>query len=107
LGRGSGFASRFSGVSNEFSGASLCRCGAGAAVECVRAATIIGNRWPFQRSWSAQAQHISLAKLVVRIGVVSRWCMWPTVDMWPGRPVVMSNVVVFYDDIGVFVSVFG
>jgi hypothetical protein len=27
--------------------------------------------------------------------------------MWPGRPVVVPNVIVFYDDIGAFISVFG
>jgi hypothetical protein len=50
---------------------------------------------------------ISLAKLVVKVRVVSRWRVLLTVGMWPGRPVVVSNVIVFYDDIGAFISVFG
>jgi hypothetical protein len=27
--------------------------------------------------------------------------------MWPGRPMVVSNMIVFHNDIGAFVSVFG
>jgi hypothetical protein len=33
--------------------------------------------------------------------------VWPIVGMWPGRPVVVPNMVVFHDYIGAFVSVFG
>jgi hypothetical protein len=54
-----------------------------------------------------QAYHISLSKLVVKVGAVFRWHVWPIVAMWPGRPVVVPNVVVLYDDISAFVSVFG
>jgi hypothetical protein len=58
------------------------------------------------RIWSVQAMHFSLAGLVFKIGVVSSWSVWSTAGMWPGRPVVMPNMVVFHDDIGVFISVF-
>jgi hypothetical protein len=33
--------------------------------------------------------------------------MCPTVGMWPGRPMDVPNVVMFHDDIGAFISVFG
>jgi hypothetical protein len=72
----------------------------------VPAATMTGGRWLW-RTRSVQAQHIYLAKLVVKVGAISRWRVWPTVGMWPGRPVVVPNVVMFHDDIGAFVSVFG
>jgi hypothetical protein len=52
------------------------------------------------------SQHISLAKLVVKVGAISRWRVWSIVGMWPGRPVVVSNMVMFLGDMGVFVSVF-
>jgi hypothetical protein len=42
-------------------------------------------------------------KLIIKVGVVSHWRVWMTVGMWPGRPVVVLNVVVFHDDIGAFV----
>jgi hypothetical protein len=32
--------------------------------------------------------------------------VWPTVGMWPGRPVILSDVVVFQDDIGALESEF-
>jgi hypothetical protein len=51
--------------------------------------------------------HISLAELIVKVRVVSRWRVWSIVGMWPGRPVVVPNMVVFHDDIGAFGSVFG
>jgi hypothetical protein len=54
-----------------------------------------------------QALHISLAELVVKIGAVFRWRVWPTVGMWPGRPEVVPNMVMFHDDVGALVSVFG
>jgi hypothetical protein len=114
---------------------------------------------PLWRTQSTQCQHIYLA-LIVKVGLVYRWCVWSTVGMgrhefrhclrrglyrwslkvksdllargdvmtmtlvrnlddglpiqwrvcasygWPGWPVV-PNVVVFYADIGTFVSVFG
>jgi hypothetical protein len=65
-----------------------------------------GMRWLW-RTRSAQVLHISLAELVIKVGVVSRGRVWSIVGMWPGRPVVVPNMVVFHDDIGAFVSVFG
>jgi hypothetical protein len=55
----------------------------------------------------AQVQHISLAKLVVEVGAMSRSRVWTIVGMWPDRPIVVPNMVVLYDDIIAFVSVFG
>jgi hypothetical protein len=67
---------------------------------------MMGMRWLW-RTRSAQALHISLAELVVKVGAVSRGRVWLIVGMWPGRPVVVPNMAVFHDDIGAFVSVFG
>jgi hypothetical protein len=55
----------------------------------------------------AQVQHISLAKLVVEVGAMSRWRVWTIVGMWPHRPMVVPKMVVLHDDIIAFVSVFG
>jgi hypothetical protein len=54
-----------------------------------------------------QTYHISFLKLVVKVGAVFPWPVWPIVGMWPGQPMVVPNVVVLHDDIGAFVSVFG
>jgi hypothetical protein len=55
-----------------------------------------------------QAQHIYLAELVVKFQSCLSLGMchvWPTVGMWPCRLVVLSDVVVFHNDIGAFVSI--
>jgi hypothetical protein len=65
-----------------------------------------GNLWHVEDSVGASL-HISLAELVVKVGAVFRWCVWLTVDMWPGRPEVVPNMVVFHDDVDAFVLVFG
>jgi hypothetical protein len=44
-------------------------------------------------------------ELIFKVGVVSRWRLWPTVGMRLGRSVVMPNMAVFHDDIGAFVSI--
>jgi hypothetical protein len=63
------------------------------------------NWWKVEDS--VGGKFISLPKLVIKVGAVFRWRVWPTVGMWLGRLVVVPNMVVFHDDIGVFVSVFG
>jgi hypothetical protein len=64
----------------------------------VPVATMTGNRWHVEDSVSASL-HISLLELVVRVDVVRRWRVWPTIGMWPGQQVVVPHVIVFYDDI--------
>jgi hypothetical protein len=65
-----------------------------------------GNRWHVEDSVGASL-HISLAELVVKVGAVFCWRVWLTIGMWPGWPEVVPNMVVFHDDVGAFVSVFG
>jgi hypothetical protein len=52
-------------------------------MERVQVVTMMSNPWsfPWWRTRSAQAQHISFAKLVVRVGAVCPWCMWLIVGM--------------------------
>jgi hypothetical protein len=73
-------------------------------VEGAHAVAMTGTSGLLWRTRSAQAYHISLANLVVKVGAVYIWRVWPTVGMWPARRVVVPNVVVFQDDIGAFVS---
>jgi hypothetical protein len=66
-----------------------------------------GNRRSFVEDSVSASPTISLVKIVVKVGSVSCCRVWPTVGMWSGQPVVVSNVVVCYDDIDVFLSVLG
>jgi hypothetical protein len=48
--------------------------------------TLTGNRWLW-RTRSVQALQISLVELVVKVGAVFYWCVWPIVGMWSDRSV--------------------
>jgi hypothetical protein len=83
---------------------SLVLCGVALESELrssVPVATMTGMRWLWTTR-SAQALHISLAELVVKVEAVSHGRVWSIV----GRPVVVLNMIVFHNDICAFVSVF-
>jgi hypothetical protein len=64
------------------------------------AATMTGNR-----GYGGLDRHkpcIFLLRSSLSVGADVRWRVWPIVGMWPGRPVVVPNVIVFHDDISAF-----
>jgi hypothetical protein len=93
-----------SNVSDGFSCAPPC------AVESelrwsVPAATMAENWWHVEDSVGASPAYLSCGARRQSQSCF-RWRVWPTVGMWPGRPKVVPNMVMFHDDIGALVSVF-
>jgi hypothetical protein len=42
-----------------------------------------------------------------QVGAISRWRVWPIVGISPDRSVDEPNMIVFHDDIGGLVLIFG